>query len=220
MLVVPLLAKIASLYGCVYHSGLVGLFLRELSADFSREYLTQFPHVIRIVSGNEFKRKEYAQGFGNAGVEFLSYEFVEIQGTVEEIVEHKLDQVPEVANEVIVVDDTALELVALDGFPGPYVKSFFQSSCIGELDKKLTKLGDKRAYVVHTIGVKFNGYRAVQAVRFPVFWGAMASPGHDFDPYCYYKSRPLTALNGFFRYVIAFWIKVMIRRINSRSFQE
>lgn len=217
ILMVSFLQAIAKTYEFPIYPGLIGLFLQEIAVDFSREYMSEFPYVIRVVSGNTFKRKEYESAFGQARVEFLSYEFVEIQGTVEEIVQHKLDQLKEVDVEVVMVDDTALELVALDGFPGPYVKSLFQCSQMPKLEEKLTKLGDNRAFVVHTIGVKFKGVDYVQAVRFPVIWRTPDSPGHNFNPYCYYKHRPLTDLNGFFRHVIAFWIKIILQRINTRT---
>jgi inosine/xanthosine triphosphate pyrophosphatase family protein len=211
---VSFLKAVASVYDCNVNPGFIGLLLEELEADFSESYLREFPHVIRIVSGNQFKRKEFSNGFGMPSVEFVSYEFVEIQGSTEEIVIHKLDQLtPPLISEIVVVDDTSLELSALDGFPGPYVKPMLAVSPIDKIGDKLSKLGDSSGLVVHTIGVRFFSHTTVLVVKFPIVWGLPSGVGQSFDPYCYYDGKPLTALNGWFRHVIAFWIKIMVQRV-------
>lgn len=214
-LLVSLLKKIGAIYEREITSDLISTFLLELESDFSPEYLTNFPFVIRIVTGNAFKRKEYAHAFGLGSVEFMSYEFQEIQGTNEEIILNKVEQLPELFNEIVIVDDTALEVAALDGFPGPYVKSFFELSPIEKFGEKLEKLQNRSAFVVHTVAVTFRHFKTVEVVRFPVMWGDPVTDGHSFDPYCYYKGAPLTSMNGWFRHVIAFWIKAIVNRIST-----
>jgi len=211
-LLVQLLQKISKLYEFVIGPGLVGMFLSEIQIDMSPDYMMNFPYVLRIVTGNEFKRREYEYGFSLPCVEFCSYKFVEIQGLQEDIIVDKLDQFAHITSEVIMVDDTSLELVALDGFPGPYVRPFFSQTPIAKLGDKLEKLGSNDAYVVHTVAVQFKTYRTIQVVRFPVIWGVPMSQGHDFDPYCYYQGKPLTEHGGWFRKVISFWIKVILTR--------
>jgi len=210
---VNFLKAVASVYDCKVNPEFIGMLLEDLESDFSEQYLHEFPHVIRIVSGNGFKRREYAMGLSMPCVEFVSYEFLEIQGTTEDIVLHKLDQLPlPLVTEVIVVDDTSLELSAFDGFPGPYVKPMFNVSPIEKIGEKLEKLGDKSGNVVHTVGVRFFSHTTILVVRFPIVWDSPSGEGQSFDPYCYYDGKPLTALNGWFRHVIAFWIKILMQR--------
>jgi inosine/xanthosine triphosphate pyrophosphatase family protein len=211
-LLVQFLQGVCLLYGFHFPLDIVGLLCDEIESDFSAEYLAQFPFVIRVVSGNSYKRQEYSYGFSLPSVEFVSYDFVEIQGTGEEIVLDKLVQLPEEDHVVMVVDDTALELCALGGFPGPYVKSFFRHVDYDELGPKLEALGDTRAVVCHSIGVLFQRKTYLYTFRFPVLWGVSSGEGHSFDPYCYYKHTPLIKLNGHFRQIIAFWIKVLLVR--------
>jgi len=214
---VSFLRELASVYAVSYDEGLIGLLLLELEEDFSQEYLDAFPHVIRVVTGNGFKRKEYSSGFGKPGVEFLTYEFVEIQGGEDTIIDNKLSQVPPVYHdEVVVVDDTSLSMTALDGFPGPYVKPFFAQSDIKSFGEKLNRLGSNEGLVVHSVGVRFRLSQFILIVKFPIVWGPECGDGQMFNPYCYYGEKPLTALNGWFRHVIAFWIKVILLR-NWRS---
>ena len=57
-----------------------------------------------------------------------SLEIPEIQGTVQEIIEAKIEEARKLSSVFpILVDDTALEVSALNGWPGPYVKEFLQS---------------------------------------------------------------------------------------------
>lgn len=211
---------LASQFKVYFPPDIVSMLIEELESDFSYDYLQQFPYVLRIVSGNSFKRKEYSQGFSLPNVEFMSYDFVEIQGTEDEIVEHKLSQLPDEPDEVMMIDDTSLELKALDGFPGPYVKAFFSKVSHESVCSKLAALGTNDAYVVHTIGVSLRSHKFSQMFRFPVKWGASCGEGHSFDPYCYFRSQPLAKLNGYFRQIIAFWIKMLIIRYSKLKESE
>jgi non-canonical purine NTP pyrophosphatase (RdgB/HAM1 family) len=64
----------------------------------------------------------------------------EIQGTKEEIAKDKLKKAL-IGNEekIIIIDDTAIELKALNGFPGPYGKDFLKIGydCIENLVSKI-----------------------------------------------------------------------------------
>jgi len=89
-LLVAFLNKVAYLYGFTIDPLVTGALLEELESDFSTEYLHKFPYVMRIVTGNSYKRKEYSNAFGLSSIEFLDYTFQEIQGTTEEIVLDKV----------------------------------------------------------------------------------------------------------------------------------
>lgn len=205
---------VAAEYAVKIPPGLLSQFVMELEGDFSVEYLRAFPYVIRVVTGNTFKRKEYGRGFSLPSVEFISYEFEEIQGTNAEIVEHKLCQLPTPEdNLVVIVEDNSLELAALNGFPGPYVKSFFSQVPIDSMSEKLEKLGDTRANVVFTIGMRFVRGCLSLSTSFPVIWGPpLEISGQGFDPYTYYLGTPLNRMQGCFRHVIAFWLEIMLAR--------
>lgn len=83
---------------------------------------------LTIVTGNTLKFRELSAKLG----EFFecqqgSVDGYEIQGTLEEIVSHKVDHAFSVFNSPVLVDDTGLYFDALGGFPGPYAKDFFKA---------------------------------------------------------------------------------------------
>lgn len=80
-----------------------------------------------IVTGNTMKFKELSgelQDFFDC--EQREVDEPEIQGTPEEIIRHKALRAYEVCKGGVLVDDATLELSDLSGFPGPYVKDFFE----------------------------------------------------------------------------------------------
>ena len=82
---------------------------------------------LAIVTGNALKYREISAALS----EFFEYEQkevsgYEIQGTLDEIVAHKLDHAYKTLQMPVLVDDTGLYFEALHGFPGPYAKDFFK----------------------------------------------------------------------------------------------
>ncbi len=79
-----------------------------------------------IVTGNAVKFAELSADLG----EFFDCEQKiinepEIQGSADEILKHKLARAHEIFKAPVLVDDTSVHLDELGGFPGPYMKDFW-----------------------------------------------------------------------------------------------
>uniref|UniRef100_A0AC34RPK4 Inosine triphosphate pyrophosphatase n=1 Tax=Panagrolaimus sp. JU765 TaxID=591449 RepID=A0AC34RPK4_9BILA len=74
-------------------------------------------------------------------------EIPEIQGTIQEIIQSKIESARTLSKHFpILVDDTALEIEALNNWPGPYVKEFldsFKAEGIVDLVKKIDPTNTK-----------------------------------------------------------------------------
>ena len=60
----------------------------------------------------------------------------EIQGTSEEIIKHKVARAYEIFKHPVLVDDVAVYFDELNGFPGPYMKSFIECMPVQEMGVK------------------------------------------------------------------------------------
>lgn len=84
-----------------------------------------------FVSSNSRKFEEVSALLG-IPIHHISYEFPEIQGTPYEIIEHKLQSAKKYIMKIdsekhlILMDDSALHLDGLHGFPGVYAKDFLK----------------------------------------------------------------------------------------------
>ncbi len=82
---------------------------------------------LAIVTGNKLKFEEISK-FLNEYFEceqVVLKDLVEIQGSPEEILTHKLHLAYGKLGMPVLVDDTSLHFEALGGFPGPYAKDMF-----------------------------------------------------------------------------------------------
>ena len=81
-----------------------------------------------IVTGNPLKFRELSKELSKYfECEQGKMEGYEIQGTPEEILMHKLERAFEKFQVPVLVDDTSLHFGVLGGFPGPYIRHFFQA---------------------------------------------------------------------------------------------
>ena len=99
-----------------------------------------------IVTGNAMKFRELSEKLS----EFFDCEQKvlnepEIQGSPEEILKHKITRAYEFFKQPVLVDDVIVHFEALNGFPGPYMKYFWE------------------CFTPYEMGVKFAGSR-IQAV--------------------------------------------------------
>lgn len=79
-----------------------------------------------IVTGSEMKYKELSAKLGEFfDCEQREWTESEIQGKPEEILKHKLARAYELFQEPVLVDDVSVYLEELGGFPGPYMRDFF-----------------------------------------------------------------------------------------------
>lgn len=60
----------------------------------------------------------------------------EIQGTAEEIIQHKAKRAYEIFKHPVLVDDVSVNMEALGGFPGPYMKDFWPHLTPYEMGQK------------------------------------------------------------------------------------
>lgn len=104
-----------------------------------------------IVTGNAVKFKELKHKLEQFfDCEQKVFDEPEIQGTLAEIIKHKLDRAYEVFKHPVLVDDTSVHLEALNGFPGPYAKDFWK--CFSPYDTGV-KFTGSRMKVANHIGL-------------------------------------------------------------------
>lgn len=79
-----------------------------------------------IVTGNDWKFQQLAFVLSEYFVcEQRDWNESEIQGSAEEILDHKIKRAYEIFKCPVLVDDVSVHLESLNGFPGPYMKDFF-----------------------------------------------------------------------------------------------
>lgn len=80
-----------------------------------------------IVTSNAVKFKELSTGLGEFfDCEQKVFDEPEIQGRPDEIIKHKIKQAYKKFHQPVLVDDTSVHLEELNGFPGPYMKDFWE----------------------------------------------------------------------------------------------
>lgn len=110
---------------------------------------------LAIVTGNKLKFRELSN-FLNEYFEceqVIIKDLVEIQGTPEEILTHKLNLAYSKMNIPVLVDDTSLHFDFLNGFPGPYGKDFFDRMTPFEMGQKFQ---GTRIEAVCRLGIMYN----------------------------------------------------------------
>ncbi len=106
----------------------------------------------------------------------------EIQGDPEEIIRHKLDRAYEVFKHPVLVDDVEVNLEALNGFPGPYMKDFWSRMTAYEMGNKFA---DTRISATCRLGLCRKEGEAIIAEG--TFHGTIVAPkdnehkGRDFE---------------------------------------
>ncbi|KAF9763107.1 Inosine triphosphate pyrophosphatase [Nosema granulosis] len=93
-----------------------------------------------FVTTNDKKKKEL-EACLSLPVEQLSIDIQEIQGTKEEVALDKLQKALK-GNEdkIVIIDDTSIEIKAMNGFPGPYGKDFIKIG-FDVIEKIVEKIG-------------------------------------------------------------------------------
>ncbi|WUR04544.1 inosine triphosphate pyrophosphatase [Vairimorpha necatrix] len=95
--------------------------------------------LIYFVTSSFLKFKEVVDNY-NLNFSQLNIPLTEIQGTQDQIALHKLKTACQIyPDKWIMVDDTSIEIIALNGFPGPYGKDFLSIGidCIENLVSKI-----------------------------------------------------------------------------------
>lgn len=95
---------------------------------------------IHFVTTNDKKKIELEACLG-LPVAQIKIDIAEIQGTKEEVALDKLQKAM-VGNEdkIVIIDDTSIEIKALNGFPGPYGKDFIKIG-FDVIEKIVSKMG-------------------------------------------------------------------------------
>lgn len=109
---------------------------------------------ITLVTGNPHKATEIQKIFPEVELNTQPFEAPEIQSlNLSEIVAHKAQQAQVALRTAVLVEDISLEFGALNAFPGPFVKFWFE---VGGFDRTVEitqKLNDQR--VVARCGVGY-----------------------------------------------------------------
>lgn len=94
-----------------------------------------------IVTGNKDKQREIREILGGRiEFSFADIDLEEIQGTPEEIVVHKAREACKKTGRPVLVEDFSLEIDALGGFPGPYIKSVLLRNSLPKIIESLRHL--------------------------------------------------------------------------------
>ncbi|MEK7128283.1 MAG: non-canonical purine NTP pyrophosphatase [Patescibacteria group bacterium] len=90
-----------------------------------------------IVTGSSFKFQDLSAELGKFfDCEQKIFDQPEIQGDPEEIIRHKLKTVYDIYKQPVLVDDVSVNMEALNGFPGPYMKDFWKYMTPKEMGEK------------------------------------------------------------------------------------
>ncbi len=80
------------------------------------------PKTLNFITGNKNKLAEVRAILGDViDLQSKNVDSPEIQGTIEEIAMDKCARAAEAVSGPVLTEDTALEFVALEGLPGPYM---------------------------------------------------------------------------------------------------
>jgi inosine triphosphate pyrophosphatase len=123
-----------------------------------------------FITGNDNKAREAEQILETRVIRH-KFDLAEIQGTAQEIAEAKIAEArPKVEEEFgsdvsFFVDDVSLELAALGGFPGPYIKDFLAVNGNEGIFKVCNRMHNHNAVAVCAIGLYTpkGGSRVIQA---------------------------------------------------------
>ncbi|KAL4801868.1 Maf/Ham1 [Aspergillus unguis] len=106
-----------------------------------------------FVTGNQHKVSEVKAILGDiATLTTVALDLPEIQGSLDEIARAKCRAAAEATGGPVLVEDSALEMHALNRLPGPYVKAFVDAVGNPGLYKMLEPFDDKTAEAVCTLG--------------------------------------------------------------------
>ena len=90
-----------------------------------------------VVTGSPFKFQDLSAKLSEFfDCEQRDWNQPEIQGDPEEIIKHKLEKAYSLFKQPVLVDDVSVDMEALNGFPGPYMKDFWKCFNPEEMGKK------------------------------------------------------------------------------------
>jgi len=190
----------------------VAQITERCETDFEGQYLDFFPYVVRVFTQNEGKKSEYDRIFPKK--RFETFEFEEIQADVDEVTRSKLDQIEDGETQFLdIVDDTGLEMYAMQGAPGPYVKYFMETVKSDGIEEICARSYERRVLVHQSIAVSFwmggRRQRIMYHAYFPCeWWLSRTGGGFGFDPHVKYLGQSLSKIKyeERFRAIIMGWI--------------
>ncbi|KAJ3549676.1 hypothetical protein NM208_g379 [Fusarium decemcellulare] len=112
------------------------------------------PTEVHLITSNANKLADIKSILAPAGISVRNQaiDLPEIQGSIEDISIAKCRRAAEIIGGPVIIDDTALCFNALNGLPGPYIKSFLEALGPEKLHLLLEGFSDKSAQAVATIG--------------------------------------------------------------------
>lgn len=128
---------------------------------------------IIFVTGNKNKLREAREILDNLDVDNKDIDLEEIQDTPENIVKEKSKRAFETMGKKCFVEDVSLELEALNGLPGPFVKFFIKNIGAKGIHDMISFSENKKAKVVCVIG--FHDGKKTKTLRAEVK-GKIVSP--------------------------------------------
>ncbi|CAG9800779.1 unnamed protein product [Chironomus riparius] len=110
---------------------------------------------LTFVTGNAKKLEEIKSILGHKfpyKVDSVRIDLPELQGEIDDIITEKAKEAAKRVKGAVVVEDTCLCFNALNGLPGPYIRSFLEKLGPENLYKLLDGFEDKTANAICTLG--------------------------------------------------------------------
>jgi XTP/dITP diphosphohydrolase len=115
-----------------------------------------------FVTGNQNKHRE-AEAILGEPLERVAIDLPEIQAaTTREVALAKAQAAFDALRRPVIVEDAGFELVALGGFPGPFIKYWEQLGGLVSICRTADGLGDRRAVAVCVLGICDGNTRVVE----------------------------------------------------------
>lgn len=115
--------------------------------------------MIYFVSSNKNKFREVKRILDryNIDIEFKESSLIEIQGEIEEIAKHKIKDAYEIIKDEVIIEDDALFIDELNGFPGVYSSYVYKTIGNDGILKLMKDVKNRGARFVSVIAYS-NGY--------------------------------------------------------------
>jgi len=140
----------------------------------------------------------------------------EIQGSLEDIVFRKADEVYPRRNQVVIVDDTSLGFRAMGYNPGPYIKDFRRSMSAEDIFKMLTVMGDRTCDFTVAVCASYSRgrkvYKEVTMIRSTYEWRGK-SEQYSFGVNIYNIDGSLDSHYSLLIRLAIKWLKVRLRNL-------
>ncbi len=152
---------------------------------------------IYVITSNKHKFEEISSKLKQVGIKAVHKEikYAELQADkTEQIAMASATTLATTINHPFIIDDSALEIDALNGFPGPYSSYVFQTIGYNGILRIMNNVSDRSAKFISVIifydGNKFIQFKGI--VKGNIGFESRGNKGFGFDPIFYPEGYNLT----------------------------